>query len=205
MPKLSADKKTLLDKTIRDKVYVEAMKLLAANRSQLFTMAELADKVGLAKGTLYNYFADKSAVILYLDERMTQKIYVDLRRELEQCTDYKEGLKLAFRSFGRTMSEHYYLHVATLVISYEQQNTIEPLKLSDAPVTLIMPYMEDFFKRGIAAGVFKDLPVEYLSGFLAALMHGLSVMVNGKMKKDQTDYEAQGAAMEELLVAALCR
>lgn len=205
MPKLSAERKSLLDRTIKEKVYVEAMQMLKENQSQLFTMAELADKVGIAKGTLYNNFKDKSEVILFLNERLTKEIYEDLRQELEQTTNYEHGLRVAFRTFSKTMAEHYFLHVATLIISYEQMSEKKRTRLTEAPGKLLAPFMTDFFKRGIAAGVFKDLPVEYLSGFMAATMHGLSVFAGGFGPQAAKNFAAQQAAMEDLLVAALCR
>lgn len=204
MPKLSVTKKQVIDTEIKDKVYKEALTLLKENDAQLFTMAELADRVGIAKGTLYNYFADKSTVILYLNDRMTKEVFMDLRKELANMTDYKECLRLAFRTFRRTMAEHYFLHVATLIISNEQLNIEWPKRLSDAPVNTIMPYMEDMFRKGIAAGVFKDMPVEYLSGFMAATLHGLSAIFS-MPQHNKKDYAKRSAAMEELLVSALCR
>ena len=75
MPKLSTEKKVLLDQEIKEKVYKQAMQMLKENQSQLFTMAELADRVELSKGTLYNYFKDKSEVILFLNEKLTKKVF----------------------------------------------------------------------------------------------------------------------------------
>ena len=64
----------------------------------------------------------------------------------------------------------------------------------------------DFNSGGFrAAGVFKDLPVEYLSVFMAATMHGLSVLAGGFGQMAAKDFVAQSKAMEDLLVAALCR
>src|SRR5574344_98979 len=203
MPKLSTEKKVLLDQEIKEKVYKQAMQMLKENQSQLFTMAELADRVELSKGTLYNYFKDKSEVILFLNEKLTKKVFEDLRQELEQTTDYKHGLRVAFRTFNQTMAEHYFLHVATLIISHEQMSERKRTRLTEAPGRLLAPYMTDFFKRGIAAGVFKDLPVEYLSVFMAATMHGLSVLAGGFGQMAAKDFVAQSKAMEDLLVAAL--
>ena len=50
-----------------------------------------------------------------------------------------------------------------------------------------------------------NLPVEYLSVFMAATMHGLSVLAGGFGQMAAKDFVAQSKAMEDLLVAALCR
>lgn len=202
MPKLSAERKALLDREIKEKVYVEALRMLKANQAQLFTMESLADKVGISKGTLYNYFEDKSDVVLYLNERLVKSVFADLNRELEHTTNYEQGLRLAFRTFSRTQSEHYFLNVAMLVIKMSEG---ERSKLEEAPGRLLVPYMTEFFERGIAAGVFKNMPVEYLSGFMAATMHGLSVFAGRFGHRSKNSRAAYSAAMEDLLVAALCR
>lgn len=205
VPKLTDAQKVLLEKNIREQVYREGMQLLRENESQLFTMNALADRIGVSKGTLYNYFQDKSAVIVYLNERMTREVFSELCKALAHAADYKEGLRLAFRTFSRTMAEHRFLHAAMLIIRYEEMANKKPLELPAAAEKYIMPYMADFFQRGIAAGVFKAMPVEYLTGFMAAAMHGLSMVADCRTGEDKGADAVRNMAMEELLIAALCR
>ncbi len=58
MPKYSEEKKQLLETLLKDKIFKEACELLKRERHDLFTMRELAERVGISKGTLYIYFHD---------------------------------------------------------------------------------------------------------------------------------------------------
>ena len=70
MPKLSTEKKVLLDQEIKEKVYKQAMQMLKENQSQLFTMAELAAVYTAAKSSvMIEVFLDKWKMAEFIDLR----------------------------------------------------------------------------------------------------------------------------------------
>lgn len=67
-----------------------------------FTMARLAERTGLAKGTLYVYFATKEQLFLTLLEEMSLSWLQDVCRQLQPYSgkgDAKEVARLLSRSF----------------------------------------------------------------------------------------------------------
>jgi AcrR family transcriptional regulator len=69
MPRYSERQKAALDALMKDDVYNHAMEIITAEGLGTLTMERLATEVGVSRSTLYNYFADRDAVINYLEER----------------------------------------------------------------------------------------------------------------------------------------
>ncbi len=69
MARYTDKQKAALDTLMKDEVYEHAMKIIVDEDLGALTMDRLATEVGVSRGTLYNYFSDKDAVIDYLEER----------------------------------------------------------------------------------------------------------------------------------------
>lgn len=69
MARYSEKQKAALDALMKDDVHDHAMEIIRNDGIDGLTMERLATVVGVSRGTLYNYFDDKNAVIDYVEER----------------------------------------------------------------------------------------------------------------------------------------
>jgi AcrR family transcriptional regulator len=69
MPRYSEKQKAALDALMKNDVYRRAMEILESEGIDELTMERLATGIGVSRATLYNYFADKNAVIEFVEER----------------------------------------------------------------------------------------------------------------------------------------
>jgi AcrR family transcriptional regulator len=164
------------------------------------TMGHIAAKAGLARNTLYNYAADKGALVLALTRRACAPVVdrvaaIAARSEdsagermreiveavLEASTD--QGMQLMFRPGS-----------APLVA--------EVPKGPDGPFHAIVAEVENVVRDGVAREEFRDvddvgLTVELLSGAMRAGAE--------RIGRDPSAFEATVRAAREIILASLVR
>ena len=69
MARYSEKQKAALDALMKDDVHDHAMEIIRADGIDGLTMERLANEIGVSRGTLYNYFDDKDAVIDHVEDR----------------------------------------------------------------------------------------------------------------------------------------
>ena len=86
MPRLAREKKVAMEGITKDAIFQAAYEILMEGSWQDFTMEHLAKKTGVAKGTVYNYFKDKSDVIRFIILRTSEP----MRKKIADL-DYEKG------------------------------------------------------------------------------------------------------------------
>ena len=66
MPRLSEEKRAVLESMTRAALYEAAVGILQDEGLQGLTMERLAVSAGVAKGTVYNYFRDKKEIVFFV-------------------------------------------------------------------------------------------------------------------------------------------
>lgn len=112
MPKLSAENKELITAAVRDKAFACACAMLREAEWRRFTMKDLAARMGVAKGTVYNYFRDKDAVILFIRDCLARQITDRIRRDMERERDTRRLLRRIVLKSIEGMKEFRFLHFA---------------------------------------------------------------------------------------------
>ncbi len=69
MVQFAEKRRAAMDAVMKDEVYRCAVEVLTDQGPQALTMDRLAKAVGVSRGTLYNYFSDREAVLTYVDEQ----------------------------------------------------------------------------------------------------------------------------------------
>jgi len=69
MARYSQKQKAALDALMKDDVYRHSLEVITTEGIGNLTMERLAGLVGVSRGTLYNYFEDKDAVVDFVEER----------------------------------------------------------------------------------------------------------------------------------------
>jgi|SRR5690554_787634 len=137
------------------------LSLLATRGFHGFSMKQLADRAGVAAGTIYLYFEDKQDLILQLHDEILQRVveavFVGLAPELS----FREQHRLMCRNIWSFFSAN-----PEIILSKSQFDHLPPEALRDRKEMAreqVRP-MVDLFGRGKAEGVIKDLPEEVLFG-----------------------------------------
>lgn len=210
MPRLTEAKKVLVDQFIRDKAYEETKKLLMLHRVNLFTMTELAEQMGVAKGTLYNYFEDKQAVIVYVCKRINEELLVKIQEHIMlQPEAYADNLRFIFRTYTQAMELNQFMDLASMTLHFEmlKKAPSEHKPIYEEIVQKNRSSLIEFMRNGQQAGVFKELSAEHLAAFISIQLWGIKafrtahqtdVMSPTGMQKLIDDAEA-------LLLTAICK
>lgn len=212
MPKLNEEKKKLIEKLIKDKVFEEAQTLLAIDRVANFTMTELAENIGVSKGTLYNYFEDKFDVLLYVYERTKEDLAERIKKYFrEHPGEYEENLRYLFRECMKERRNGSFLDGLQVVLHYEAVKSGKIGKL-DLPVykPIILKHRDffmDFYEEGTKAGVFKEYIPKELATFVSTYI--LGAYAYGFLRSEKL-YEMESVKralpnIEDMLVSAVCK
>jgi AcrR family transcriptional regulator len=78
---------------IRDLILDATDRLLARNGYKKMTMEDLAQEVGIGKGTIYLHFPSKEEVVLSHVDRIVERLKVELRRLADSALPVQERLR----------------------------------------------------------------------------------------------------------------
>lgn len=97
---------------------------LAASSFSQLTMAKLAQKVGLAKGTLYLYFETKEELLLALVENLLATWFSEIRAKLDKAKSKPEAL--ARMTAASLLKQEALGRLLPIAISVTGQNASQP-------------------------------------------------------------------------------
>jgi AcrR family transcriptional regulator len=157
----------------RDQILDAAAKVFAEKGFHPATVRDVAKEAGIADGTIYNYFQNKSALLLGILDRM--------RESVMQSADFSTAIDMDIRSFMRVYLHHplmalkednfelFRAIVSEITVNTElrelyRQQILEP-RLADAA-----PQFQRWVEQGILRPIDIDLTVRTLSGLVMGLM-----------------------------------
>lgn len=157
----------------RDQILNAAAKVFAEKGFHPATIRDVAKEAGIADGTIYNYFQNKSALLLGILDRMRESVL--------QNADFSAAIDMDIRSFMRVYLHHplmalkednfelFRAIVSEITVNTElrefyRQQILEP-RLADAA-----PQFQRWVEQGILRPIDIDLTVRTLSGLVMGLM-----------------------------------
>ncbi len=174
----------------KEKILIEAMKLLVENGIQGTPMSAIAKAAGTGMGTIYNYFATKEDLInaIYLHIK-TSEITQTLK-----SLDNGSSLKAQFLTFYLAFINFYLKHPQSFAFMAQMQNapvitaaTMEQGKIAFEPVF-------DLIKQGQAEGIIKNIEMESITYFLAGTINSFvrwMLELPKKQQKEKIDKQLQ--------------
>jgi AcrR family transcriptional regulator len=90
---------------LKEQIFVQAMKLFKEKGFDQVTVEEITTACGVAKGTFYNYFPKKEAVLLHLSETQMESVRTSSLNHTN-VKDPKERLTLLFRDLFARYAAH---------------------------------------------------------------------------------------------------
>ena len=181
MPRYSEKQKAALDTLMRDDVYRHAMEIIAAEGLQGLTMDRLAKGVGVSRATLYNYFADRDAVVDFVEDRT----FAPLLESIEEIADGNLSPPEKMRAIAHAVLAGVYENSALVV-------ALSPEKHSDAHRDSKCDRrnrghdsLERVVRDGIEIGAFRVLPPALVGEIFVAAVTGMidTMVFRGEFRK----------------------
>lgn len=147
----------------RERILNAAEHLIATRGFQGMSMQLVAREAEVATGTIYRYFTDKESLLRCVHEERLQEVSRALLQGVDTHTPGYEQFRVLWRN-----CLHYLLSNADCLL-YRVQYEASPLFTREEEERMDERYFTpvfEFFERGRAAGLFRDLPARLL-GFLA--------------------------------------
>lgn len=185
----------------RDQVLEAATKVFAEKGFHKATIKQIAGEAGVADGTIYNYFADKTDLLLGLLDRINET-----NQRQEHFMEAGEG---DFEAFFRTYLEH---RMNVLKDNLALFQAILPEVMVNGPLreryyeTIVAPtyrVAEDYFKALQANGTIKPLNTQLLMRVISSTLLGLLVSSLLGDETVQEAWEQLPAVISEIVLRGL--
>jgi len=180
-----AQLRTQLRETVKTAILEAAEELIAANGLSAAPLAQIAKRAGVAVGTLYNYFADRDALIAALFEMRRATLRPALRAAVNANPNlaFESRLRTFLRDTFATFESHR-KYVKVLIET-------EHLRVSShsAPPDFVAAVAE-LVKIGVKEGVVEPARGELLTIALIGALKGLvlrRISSNAKLEPDEAD------------------
>ncbi|MDY2648290.1 MAG: TetR/AcrR family transcriptional regulator [Pyramidobacter porci] len=174
MPKLSAENKELITAAVRDKAFACACAMLREAGWRRFTMKDLAVRMGVAKGTVYNYFRDKDAVILFIRETLARQIAARIRRDMARESDTRRLLRRIVLKSIEGMKEFRFLHFAIGDVVMRRAGP-EGTAADDAAMDCVHDVLAAVMERGMKDGSVRPGDPVLMAGALHSSLMGVEM------------------------------
>ena len=179
VPRLSAETRELITATTRDRAFECASSLLREEGWKRFTMEKLARRMGVSKGTLYNYFKDKEAVIFFIRDAISLCVAEKIHQEMVQEPDTRKLLQMIVLRSLEGMKEYRFLQLALGSIMIRRQSekaegSSESLP-EDSSTDHIYHALVDVLKRGMEDGSVRSGDPYVMAAVLNAALVGVDM------------------------------
>lgn len=156
---------------VTERIVVAAMELFKSRGCEQTTMDDIAEKAEISRGTLFNYFPSKDALMIpWMQEIIQEFVQPGLSEYLATQPKTIDVFRFLFTNMGKGVLE------APDVIRGFINEAIKPKNKSqiDRARTGTLEIFAQVLRYGQARGeVRSDLPVESMAAYISALQTGL--------------------------------
>ncbi len=164
-------KKKSKEKRIND-ITDAAMEIFLKKGYENTTMESIAKNAGISKGGLYHHFKSKDMVLVFVNQKISEKLE-KIAYESVEMSSVKEGLLFYIENYLRYWLEHP-VETTFLFLSITKiLDNSELLKYYQQFTGDYMEYMEEAFKMGIEAGEFIPHDARTSAVTLVAALDGI--------------------------------
>lgn len=171
MSELVQRRKAMAEEMMRDAICEAAATVLAEVGFEALTMERVAEAVGSSKGTLYNYFHDKDALVTAVVERTFSPLMTEMSRAFDAPTDIAAALVRAVQVILEGVVER---RALGQVLCGRELSPVLSATLLGRRLRL-HGLFEEAFRQAAAAGLLR-MPCEHpeqLGRCLALALHGV--------------------------------
>ncbi|MDO4920967.1 MAG: TetR/AcrR family transcriptional regulator [Phascolarctobacterium sp.] len=199
MPKYSEEKKQLVEEMFKDKIFCVACELLQRDRRELFTMIELADKAGVSKGTLYNYFKDKYEVIFFIEQRLIVSGEKNIGEILAADSDCRTILCVLLKHLYLGYKRYRFIFAATAIARAEKKKRGMQVMPNESPRNIVL----EFLRKGVAKGELAQEAPEVLDQYMMVILGGLNLYPYADLKNTSLPDNLSDALVDKIIAYAV--
>ncbi len=138
----------------RDKILKAAQKLFARNGYDGTTTKELAEKAGIAEGTLFRHFTNKKAVLVEVATQGWIELLTDLLTELSEMASYEAISHVMYKRMLRLGDNYDMMRVCFMEVQFHPDLRD---RIQAEVVSKMTDVAEAFFQTAMDRGVYRKM------------------------------------------------
>ncbi|MAT68162.1 MAG: hypothetical protein CMJ58_01425 [Planctomycetaceae bacterium] len=163
MPKISEKQKDW----VRNEIYEAAVRVIEESGVDAATMSKVAEEAGAAKGSLYNYFADKSELLEYVFNRTIEPLDAEVDSIIESDHSSTEQLRaILYAVFHYIDSKR---KLFDFLLGQHEIHRLCSARNSSGP-----PFFEQLIAKAVEQGEFRECDPEFHAALIYGAIHGVA-------------------------------
>lgn len=150
MPKITGDSLTAHRERIREQVFAAFVDLVGERSFEAITMAQIAQRAGVGRTTIYHHFKDKDAVVVAFATHETNRYLDDLASVLADAADPPERLRRYLRHH-LAEGEQFHLGLGPQVYGLLSADSLREIR---EHVVAVEAVLREIVADGVASGQF---------------------------------------------------
>lgn len=166
----------------KEKIKAAALELFAQHGFAATTVSQIAQEVGIKAPSLFSHFKSKEELFVTIFQEVNQQIVEHVRQLAQEPGDVAAAKKLEL-IFRRNCQ--FYLEDEARTRFIKQTMTLPPAFVKEAIMddffdaeSRLSAVLTELFQRGVAEGVFCDVPVEQFLAAYYCMMDGVLMQIN---------------------------
>ncbi len=163
---------------VRDEILIAAARLFAERGFRAITMDDIASSLGYVKSVIYYYFKSKNEILWQIYGRSFEKFSGDIEAIREEKLSGEEALAKMIRAHALNVMRN---REWTAIYNSEESelNAQQRQQLSRMRRSYDTIF-ETLYERGVAEGVFRNVPTHVAIGGILGMCNSLHVWYNEK-------------------------
>jgi AcrR family transcriptional regulator len=137
-----------------DKILQAAQKLFARHGYDGTTTKELAEKAGIAEGTLFRHFANKKAILVEVATQGWVDLLTDLLTELSEMASYEAISHVMYKRMLRLGDNYDMMRVCFMEVQFHQDLRE---RIQSEVIEKMTDVAEAFFQTAMERGVYRKM------------------------------------------------
>lgn len=138
----------------REKILKVAQKLFARNGYDGTTTKELAEKAGIAEGTLFRHFSNKKAILVEIATQGWVDLLTDLLTELSEMASYEAISHVMYKRMLRLSDNYDMMRVCFMEVQFHQDLRD---RIQSEVIEKMTDVAEAFFQTAMERGIYRRM------------------------------------------------
>jgi AcrR family transcriptional regulator len=143
-----------IELSTHDKILQAAQKLFARNGYDGTTTKELAEKAGIAEGTLFRHFTNKKAILVAVATQGWIDLLTDLLTELSEMASYEAISQMMYKRMLRIGDNYDMMRVCFMEVQLHQDLRD---RIQSEVIEKMTSVAEAFFQTAMERGVYRQM------------------------------------------------
>jgi AcrR family transcriptional regulator len=203
MEGLTRKRKAAMDAVMKNAIFEATVRVLTEHGMEGMTMERVAETAGVAKGTLYNYFADKTDLLFYACDRVVDPIFEKAEATIKTDATPEEKLeKMVWELFAHLNSNlnlmRVFSEVHTHYLRDAEQHWGKMMERRRNHLTYGIRLIAEVIEEGVRKKRFRELDPMKTAAMLVGAVH-LLILTKIEIDKSALEREDVNEFMDTFL------